>query len=73
MNYKEALKKIIDEGNDEALSSKEALESALGEYGLTKEEIEQAMSEFDGFPLDDDDLMMISGGLGIPVPYKPDI
>ena len=64
----EIIKGLIDNGNIEALSSKENLEKALNASGCVKEEIEELISEFKGFPLDDEDMMAVSGGGAV---YRP--
>ncbi len=61
----EIIKELIDSGDLEALSSKENLEKALSLRGCLQEEIEKVISEFKGFPLDDEDLMAVSAGFGI--------
>ena len=53
----------MESGSDEALASKENMEKALKEQGCTQEEIDSVLSEFGGFPLDDEDLAAIAGGL----------
>ena len=58
----EVIKQLVEKGDFEALSSEEALEKALLEQGCSKEEIEDVLSEFVGFPLDDDDIEAITGG-----------
>ena len=60
----EMLKELIDKGDIEALSSKENLEKTLNAMGCVQEEIEEVISEFKGFPLDDEDLMAVTGGGG---------
>ena len=59
----EILKQLLESGSDEALASKENMEKALKEQGCTQEEIDSVLSEFGGFPLDDEDLAAIAGGL----------
>lgn len=59
----EILKQLLESGSDEALASKENMEKALKEQGCTQEEIDSILSEFGGFPLDDEDLAAIAGGL----------
>ena len=57
------MKQLLESGSDEALASKENMEKALKEQGCTQEEIDSVLSEFGGFPLDDEDLAAIAGGL----------
>ena len=59
----EILKQLLESGSDEALASKENMEKALKEQGCTQEEIDSILSEFGGFPLDDEDLAAIAGGM----------
>jgi len=61
---KEMMQKIIDKVGTKALISANAFEKAAAELGYSKEEIMAAVQEFDGFPLDDDDLMDVVGGIG---------
>ena len=61
---KEMMKRIIDRVGTKALISAKAFEEAAAELGYNKEEIAAAMQHFDGFPLDDDDLMDVVGGIG---------
>ena len=60
---KELIKKLIDAGKPEALNSLEELKKAAGELGYTEEQVEDALEDFDGFPLDDEDLEEIAGGV----------
>ena len=71
--WQEVLKQLLERGEDAVLVSKETLESALAEHGCTREEIDEALSEFGGFPLDDDDIEMLIGGSGTPHPLRVDI
>ena len=59
---KELIKKLIEEGKTEALNSLEEFKKAAAELGYTEEQVEEALEDFDGFPLDDDDLDEITGG-----------
>ena len=68
--WQEVLKQHLQRGEDAVLVSKENLESALAEHGCTREEIDIALSEFGGFPLDDDDLEMITGGISMGRPMN---
>ncbi len=68
----EIIKQLIDNGDVDTLSSKENLEKALSEHGCTKEEVDEALAGFKGFPLDDDDLMAIVGGKSISAPARFD-
>lgn len=61
----EVIKQLVESGEFEALISKEDLEKTLLEHGCSKEEIESVLSEFEGFPLDDDDIEAITGGGGM--------
>ena len=58
----ELMKKLMEAGKTEAFDSMEALSAAAKEMGYTDEQIDKAMEDFDGFPLDDDDLDEIAGG-----------
>ena len=61
---KELIKKLLGAGKKDALDSLEKLTEAAGELGYTSEQIEEALDSFHGFPLDDDDLGMVAGGVG---------
>ncbi len=65
MQMKEIFKKLIDAGKRDALDSLEDMTVAAKELGYTEKEIEEALEGFEGFPLDEDDLLEIIGGLGI--------
>ena len=69
MIMKEILKKIIEAGKKDALNSLEEMTKAANERGYSKDEVEKALEDFDGFPIDDDDLQEIVGGFGIADPY----
>lgn len=60
---KELLKKLMEAGKKDAFNSLDELVSAAKEIGYTEEEVNAVMDDFDGFPLDDDDLDEITGGL----------
>ncbi|MEQ8176171.1 MAG: hypothetical protein ABRQ26_14015 [Syntrophomonadaceae bacterium] len=62
---KEMVKRIIAHAGTGALISAQAFEKAAAELGYGKEEIAAAMKDFDGFPLDDDDLLDVVGGVCI--------
>lgn len=72
MNTKidEILKEILSEGNEGALASKDALAQALKDKGCAEEEVRTVMDNFSGFPLDDDDLAAITGGVSIGKPSR---
>lgn len=61
---KEMVKKIVKHAGTGALISAQAFEKAAAELGYNKEQIAAAMQDFDGFPLDDDDLLDVVGGVG---------
>ena len=65
---KELIKKLIDAGKTAALNSLEEFKKAAGELGYSEEQVEEALEDFDGFPLDDEDLDEITGGA---VSYVP--
>ncbi len=65
MQMNEILKKLIDAGRKDALDSLDDLMKAAKELGYSEKEIEGALDGFDGFPIDDDDLAEITGGMGI--------
>ncbi len=66
----EIIKKLLEEDNIEAFSSKESLTKVLKENGLTDEDIDSALEGIKDFPLDDEDLDTITGGLGT---FRPNI
>ena len=59
----EIIKKLLEEDNIEAFSSKESLKKVLKENELTDEDIDSALEGIKDFPIDDEDLDMITGGL----------
>ncbi len=59
---KELFEKLIAAGKADALESLESMKKAAAELGYTEEQIEKALSDFDGFPIDDDALSEIAGG-----------
>lgn len=63
---KELLEKLIAAGKADALKSSETLKAAAAALGYTEEEVERALAEADGLPLDDADLAEIAGGYGRP-------
>ena len=65
MQMKEIFKKLIDSGKSDALDSLENMTNAAKELGYSEEEIDEALEGFEGFPLDEDDLLEIIGGLAI--------
>ena len=67
---KEILKKLIDAGKMEALNSLEEFKKAAAELGYSEEQVEDALEDFDGFPLDDDDLEEITGGARVITPVR---
>ncbi|MCR5288435.1 MAG: hypothetical protein K6E51_00425 [Treponema sp.] len=67
---KELMKVLLDAGKKDAFDSLEALTAAAKELGYSDEEINKAVADFDGFPLDDDDLEEIAGGLGVAPLYR---
>ncbi|MBQ7615296.1 MAG: hypothetical protein IJU77_09635 [Butyrivibrio sp.] len=64
MKMKEIFKKLIDSGKSDALDSLENMTNAAKELGYSEEEIDEALEGFEGFPLDEDDLLEITGGMG---------
>ncbi len=68
---KELFKKLIDAGKTEALESLDNLKKAAAELGYTEAQIEEALEDLSGFPLDDDDLAEIAGGIAHPVYHDP--
>ena len=59
----EIIRQMLENGNYEALASEENLKAALEAQGCTGEEIAETLAGFSGFPLDDDDLDAVAGGL----------
>lgn len=60
---KELMKKLMEAGKKDAFGSLDELIEAAKELGYTEEQIDEALDGFDGFPLDDDDLDEITGGM----------
>ncbi len=67
---KELFKKLIEAGKTEAFESLDNLKKAAAELGYTEAQIDEALKNFSGFPIDDDDLAEIAGGY--PRPYMLD-
>ena len=59
----EIIRQLLENGNYEALASEGNLKAALEAQGCTPEEFAEALAGFSGFPLDDDDLDAVAGGL----------
>lgn len=59
---KELFKKLLKSGDISAFDSQDKMKKAAYELGYTEEQVENALNEFSGFPLDDDDLDAIAGG-----------
>lgn len=57
------IKKLIEAGRTDALNSTEEFLTAARELGYSEEEVRTAMEDLDGFPLDDEQLDEIAGGL----------
>ena len=64
----EILKKLLENDDIEAFSSKQNMMKALKENGLSDEEAESTLAGVSDFPLDDDDLDLITGGAGLAHP-----
>lgn len=62
---KELMKKLMEAGRQDALNSLEELTAAAKELGYSEQEIQKALEDFDGFPLDDEDLEEIAGGAAL--------
>ncbi len=65
LKMKELIKKIIDAGKGNALDSLDDFKEAASGLGFSEEQVEKALDGFDGFPLDDDDLAEIAGGISV--------
>ncbi len=63
----EVLKKLLENDDIEAFSSKESLVKVLKDNGVADDEIESTLAGIEDFPLDDEDLDTITGGLGRPI------
>ncbi len=59
----EIVKRLLEDDNIEAFSSRENLKNALKENGLSDEEADSTLAGIEDFPLDDDDLETIMGGI----------
>lgn len=59
---KELFKKLLDSGSVGAFDSLDNMKKAAYELGYTEEQVEDALDDFSGFPLDDDDLEEVAGG-----------
>ena len=64
---KELFKKLLKSGSIRAFDSLDKMKKAAYEFGYTEEQVENALNDFSGFPLDDDDLDAIAGGKPVPV------
>lgn len=69
---KELFEKLIAVGRADALESLESMKKAAAELGYTEEQIEKALSDVNGLPIDDDDLSEIAGGRARPSYRDPD-
>lgn len=63
---KELFKKLLKSGSIEAFDSLEKMKQAAYRLGYTEEQVESALDDFSGFPLDDDDLDEVVGGRARP-------
>lgn len=63
---KELIQKLKETNRLDALDSLESLRKAAGELGFNEEEVMDFMEDFKGFPLDDDDMEDIIGGITAP-------
>ncbi len=59
---KEIMKKLFEAGKKEAFQSIDDFVKAAKEIGYSKEEIDAAMDDYEGLPLDDESLMLVAGG-----------
>ena len=62
------LKDLLKSGEPAVFDSLDEFMAAAKAKGYSDEEIEEALADFDGFPLDDDDLEEVAGGLNSPRP-----
>ncbi len=69
----EILKKLLENDDIEAFSSKESLTKVLKENGVAEDEIESTLAGIEDFPLDDEDLDIITGGLTSGLRERADI
>ncbi len=69
----EILKKLLESDDIEAFSSKESLTKVLKENGVAEDEIESTLAGIEDFPLDDEDLDIITGGLSSSTHIRFDI
>lgn len=69
---KELLKKIMERAeNPETVDfSEEGIRKEAKELGYSEDQIETLFSNFDGFPLDEDDLDVVTGGRTSPKSSK---
>jgi hypothetical protein len=63
MLLKDLLQKIMENGGNDLDFTEEGITKAALEKGISAEEIAEALDNFDGFPLDEDDLENITGGI----------
>lgn len=66
---KEMIKALLDAGKKDAFDSIASFTAAAKELGYADEEISKAVEDFDGFPLDDDDLDEVVGGMSSYTPH----
>ena len=69
----EILKKLLENDDIEAFSSKESLTKVLKENGVAEDEIESTLAGVEDFPLDDEDLDIITGGFSSSTHTRYDI
>jgi len=67
---KELMKALLKAGKKNAFDSVETFIEAAKALGYADEQINNAVKDFDDFPLDDDDLEEIVGGFGRAAPYR---
>ena len=59
----ELIQKIIEAGKKDALQSPEALRETAMELGFSADDVAAVMESLDSFPLSEDELNVVAGGL----------
>jgi hypothetical protein len=65
---KALIREIIEQGGKDLVFTEAGIRQAAKKLGYSDTELDALFQDFDGFPLDDDDLADIAGGMlsGIP-------
>lgn len=59
---KELIKKLIQSGKEDALTSEDGIRTAAKEIGIPDSEVEEALRSLGKSPLDEEELAQVTGG-----------